>query len=243
MLCYNDCRLEVNEKILESCNALMAAIIELVKKSHAMQEEIVANGRGSASPKEFYKRNHEWTEGLISAAKAVGVAATVLVQCADGVITRKGKLESLIVASQEIGASTAQLFVSSRVKAERGSEKLAELSRASHSVNTCTANVVATVKNAQQTLTNKEVLDFSHLSLHETKMQEMESQVRVLELESALEKERVRFSQLRKQHYHLPSLVSTENGSTSFEVSFFVTYESLSNAAFPCCNYFIFLVV
>ncbi|VDK73725.1 unnamed protein product, partial [Anisakis simplex] len=29
-------RLEVNEKILESCNALMAAIIELVKKSHAM---------------------------------------------------------------------------------------------------------------------------------------------------------------------------------------------------------------
>ncbi|KHN71610.1 Huntington interacting protein related 1, partial [Toxocara canis] len=72
-------RLEVNEKILDSCNALMSAIRVLVGKSRAMQEEIVAMGRGSASPKEFYKRNHQWTDGLISAAKAVGVAATVLV--------------------------------------------------------------------------------------------------------------------------------------------------------------------
>lgn len=67
-------------------------------------------------------------------------------------VTGSGKLEQLIVASQEISASTAQLFVSSRVKANRESDRLKELSRASHAVNTCTANVVATVKNAQNTL-------------------------------------------------------------------------------------------
>lgn len=30
------------------------------------------------SAKEFYKRNHQWTEGLISAAKAVGMGAKYL---------------------------------------------------------------------------------------------------------------------------------------------------------------------
>lgn len=57
----------------------MAAIMQLVAKSRAMQDEIVSLGRGTASPNEFYKRNHQWTEGLLSAAKAVGAAANVLV--------------------------------------------------------------------------------------------------------------------------------------------------------------------
>ena len=35
--------------------------------------------QGSATAKEFYKRHHRWTEGLISAAKAVGWGAKVLV--------------------------------------------------------------------------------------------------------------------------------------------------------------------
>ena len=33
---------------------------------------------GSASANEFYKKNHHWTEGLISAAKAVGFGAKLL---------------------------------------------------------------------------------------------------------------------------------------------------------------------
>lgn len=206
-------RLEVNEKILDSCNALMAAIIRLVARSRAMQEEIVALGRGTASPNEFYKRNHQWTEGLLSAAKAVGAAANVLVKSADGAVTGKGKLEYLIVASQEIAASTAQLFVSSRVKADRDSKRLADLAIASKSVNTCTANVVATVKSGQQTLSDSQNLDFSHLSLHEAKKEEMESQVRTLELEAELMRERARFAELRKQHYHLASLVANQNGT------------------------------
>ncbi|VDO71975.1 unnamed protein product [Onchocerca flexuosa] len=138
----------------------MAAIVTLVSKSRALQEEIVAAGNDTANPNEFYKRNHQWTEGLLSAARAVGVAATVLVQRADDVVSCQGKLEYLIVASQEIAASTAQLFVSSRVKADRESPRLKELSTASSSVNSCTANVVATVKNAQITLNEQSKYPF-----------------------------------------------------------------------------------
>ena len=35
--------------------------------------------QGTSSIKEFYKKHHRWTEGLISAAKAVGWGANVLV--------------------------------------------------------------------------------------------------------------------------------------------------------------------
>uniref|UniRef100_A0A8R1TZK2 I/LWEQ domain-containing protein n=1 Tax=Onchocerca volvulus TaxID=6282 RepID=A0A8R1TZK2_ONCVO len=206
-------RLKVNEGILDSCNQLMAAIVTLVSKSRALQEEIVAAGNDTANPNEFYKRNHQWTEGLLSAARAVGVAATVLVQKADDVVSCQGKLEYLIVASQEIAASTAQLFVSSRVKADRESPRLKELSTASSSVNTCTANVVATVKNAQITLNEQRDLDFSHYTLHDTKKEEMESQVRILELEDKLIRERAHLSQLRKQHYQLAQIVENNDNS------------------------------
>lgn len=83
-------RLEVNQAILATCQSLMNAIMRLVSSSRELQSEIIAAGRGGVSPTEFYKRNHQWTEGLLSAAKAVGVAARVLVASADGVVTGQG---------------------------------------------------------------------------------------------------------------------------------------------------------
>lgn len=68
-------KLEVNGKILDSCTTLMQAIRVLVQKARLLQGEIVSQGKGTASAKEFYKRNHRWTDGFISAAKAVAVAA------------------------------------------------------------------------------------------------------------------------------------------------------------------------
>uniref|UniRef100_A0A914XKE5 Huntingtin interacting protein 1 n=1 Tax=Plectus sambesii TaxID=2011161 RepID=A0A914XKE5_9BILA len=205
-------RLEVNERIMDSCNALMQAIMILVQRSRDLQNEIVAKGRGTGSAHEFYKRNNQWTEGLLSAAKAVGVAANFLVQAADNVIIGKGKFEELIVASQEIAASTAQLFMSSRVKADRGSELFSKLATASKGVNAATAKVVGTVKAGQETLTQDQSLDFSHLTLHKAKQLEMESQVRTLELESLLEQERAKLAALRKQHYHMAG-VQEDGGS------------------------------
>lgn len=39
-------KLEVNEKVLDSCTALMKAIIELIKNAKILQEEIVSRGKG-----------------------------------------------------------------------------------------------------------------------------------------------------------------------------------------------------
>lgn len=181
----------------------MAAIRILVQKARLLQAEIVSQGKGTASAKDFYKRNHRWTEGLISAAKAVASGATFLLSCADKVVCTEAKFEPLIVASQEIAASTAQLVVASRVKADRHSGNLKQLGQASRGVTQATAAVVAAAKSCSQLVEETDELDMTKLSLHQAKRFEMESQVRVLELEAALQQERSKLSALRRHHYQL----------------------------------------
>lgn len=69
---------------------------------------------------------------------------------ADKVVSGQGKLEHLVVGAQEIAASTAQLVVASRVKADRKSQNLVQLSQASKGVTNATGGVVATVKDCSQ---------------------------------------------------------------------------------------------
>ena len=46
-------------------------------------------------------------------------------------------------------------------------------------------------------------MDFQSLSLHQTKRVEMDTQVKVLELEKLLENEKRKLYRLRKHHYQL----------------------------------------
>ncbi|XP_054075533.1 huntingtin-interacting protein 1-related protein isoform X7 [Rissa tridactyla] len=196
-------KLEVNERILNSCTDLMKAIRLLVMTSTNLQKEIVESGRGAATTQEFYAKNSRWTEGLISASKAVGWGATQLVESADRVVLHTGKYEELIVCSHEIAASTAQLVAASKVKAEKSSKNLGRLQECSRNVNEMAANVVASTKSGQEQIEEKDTMDFSGMSLIKLKKEEMETQVKVLELEKRLEGERVRLGELRKQHYAL----------------------------------------
>uniref|UniRef100_A0A3B5KUP5 Huntingtin interacting protein 1 related n=1 Tax=Xiphophorus couchianus TaxID=32473 RepID=A0A3B5KUP5_9TELE len=211
-------KLEVNERILNNCTDLMKAIRMLVIASTDLQKEIVEGGRGGASIREFYARNSRWTEGLISAAKAVGWGATELVDSADKVVLHTGKYEELIVCSHEIAASTAQLVAASKVKADRSSKRLGILQQASRHVNEMAAKVVASTKTGQENLEDKDPMDFSGMSLIKLKKEEMESQVKVLELETQLENERLRLGELRKKHYDLAGVpmeqVSERNGDS-----------------------------
>uniref|UniRef100_A0A8C8JM48 Huntingtin-interacting protein 1-related protein n=1 Tax=Oncorhynchus tshawytscha TaxID=74940 RepID=A0A8C8JM48_ONCTS len=203
-------KLEVNERILYSCTDLMKAIHLLVLTSTDLQKEIVEGGRGAATIKEFYARNSRWTEGLISASKAVGWGATQMVESADKVVLHTGKYEELIVCSHEIAASTAQLVASSKVKAYRNSTKLTALQQASRHVNEMAANVVASTKTGQEHLEDKDTMDFSGMSLIKLKMEEMESQVKVLELENQLGNERLRLGELRKKHYNIAGVPAAD---------------------------------
>ncbi|ELR49809.1 Huntingtin-interacting protein 1-related protein, partial [Bos mutus] len=202
-------KLEVNERILNSCTDLMKAIRLLVTTSTSLQKEIVESGRVSWAAAQGCAPVAGWTEGLISASKAVGWGATQLVESADKVVLHTGKYEELIVCSHEIAASTAQLVAASKVKADKHSPHLSRLQECSRTVNEMAANVVASTKSGQEQVENRDTMDFSGLSLIKLKKQEMETQVRALELEKTLEGERVRLGELRRQHYLLAGAVGT----------------------------------
>uniref|UniRef100_A0A2K5Q810 Huntingtin interacting protein 1 n=1 Tax=Cebus imitator TaxID=2715852 RepID=A0A2K5Q810_CEBIM len=180
---------------------------DLVDKEMAATSAAIATAtariEGTASPKEFYAKNSRWTEGLISASKAVGWGATVMVDAADLVVQGRGKFEELMVCSHEIAASTAQLVAASKVKADKDSPNLAQLQQASRGVNQATASVVASTISGKSQIEETDNMDFSSMTLTQIKRQEMDSQVRVLELENELQKERQKLGELRKKHYEL----------------------------------------
>jgi len=196
-------KLEVNSKILDSCTSLVAAVKELVKRSKVLQKEILSetgSGGDAAADKEFYRKNSRWTEGLLSAGKAVGLSAKLLMDAADRVVLGSGKLEEIMAASTDISASTAQLVIASRVKAREGSEAFELLRQASKIVSTSVGTVVATTKSFAVQLEEEE-LDLSKMSAHQTKTLEMEAQVHLLKLESEVEIARTRLGRIRKNIY------------------------------------------
>lgn len=194
-------KLQVNEKISEVCTNLMKAVRNLIIQSRILQREIVGEG-GVINSAEFYKRNSSWTEGLISAANVVAMAAKSLVEAADRSMSGQAKFSELAAAAHEIAAATTQLVVASRVKANKDSEKLKILTNAAKQVGQCTSNVVDASRVCAE-LIEREVdkVDISSLSLHQTKKLEMETQVKLLELEHELSKERIKLGVLRRQHY------------------------------------------
>lgn len=176
---YSTYELRIHDSILEASIAVTNAIAELIKAATASQQEIVKEGRGSSSRTAFYKKNNRWTEGLISAAKAVATSTNTLIETADGVISGRNSPEQLIVASNDVAASTAQLVAASRVKATFMSKTQDRLETASKAVGSACRSLVRQVQDiiAEKNRNETEAIDYTKLSGHEFKVREMEQQV------------------------------------------------------------------
>lgn len=176
---YSTYELRIHDSILGASIAVTNAIAELIKAATASQNEIVREGRGSSSRAAFYKKNNRWTEGLISAAKAVASSTNVLIETADGVISGRNSPEQLIVASNDVASSTAQLVAASRVKATFMSKTQDRLEEASRAVSVACRSLVRQVQAiiAEKNRDDTETVDYSQLSGHEFKVREMEQQV------------------------------------------------------------------
>ncbi|KAL8953979.1 MAG: hypothetical protein Q9222_000189 [Ikaeria aurantiellina] len=200
---YSTYELRIHDSILEAAIAVTNAIAQLIKAATASQQEIVKEGRGSSSRTAFYKKNNRWTEGLISAAKAVASSTNTLIETADGVISGRNSPEQLIVASNDVTASTAQLVAASRVKANFGSRTQDRLEEASKAVGKACRSLVRQVQDiiAQKNRDEGEDIDYGKLSGHEFKVREMEQQVEILQLENNLAQARQRLGEMRKISY------------------------------------------
>lgn len=194
--------IKVHEAILNAAMAVIEAVSTLIKASTESQREIVSKGRGTQSRTEFYKKNNRWTEGLISASKAVAGATNILIQTADGVLRDSNSHEQLIVASNEVAASTAQLVAASRVKANFVSQTQDNLETASSVVSVACKSLVAKVQDLMETNDPyQNDVDLSKLTPYEGKTVEMEQQVEILKLENMLSAARKRLGEIRKHGY------------------------------------------
>ncbi|ORX86018.1 hypothetical protein K493DRAFT_319868 [Basidiobolus meristosporus CBS 931.73] len=195
---------QVHSAILDSAMAMTSAIANLIRRATISQQEIVAEGKGSSSTTAFYKKNNRWTEGLISAAKAVAVATNFLVEAADGVINGTHILEQLIVASNEVAAATAQLVAASRVKANMYSKTQEQLELASKAVTDASKNMVKAVKAiaAKQLEEQDTQLDLANMPKHEFKVKEMEQLMELNNLEIELTYARRKLAEMRRHGYH-----------------------------------------
>lgn len=175
---YSTYKLEIHDSILDAAIAVTNAIARLIKAATVTQQEIVQAGRGSSSKTAFYKKNNRWTEGLISAAKAVATSTNTLIETADGVLSGRNSPEQLIVASNDVAASTAQLVAASRVKAGFMSKSQESLEQASKAVGaacrTLVRQVQSMIKDRDQDIEGE---DYAKLGAHEFKVREMEQQV------------------------------------------------------------------
>ncbi|KAI1405132.1 ANTH-domain-containing protein [Hypoxylon fuscum] len=199
---YSTYELKVNDSILDAALAVTNAIAQLIKAATVTQQEIVQAGRGTSSRTAFYKKNNRWTEGLISAAKAVATSTNTLIETADGVLSNRNSPEQLIVASNDVAASTAQLVAASRVKAGFMSKSQENLEQASKAVG---AACRALVRQVQSMIKDRdqedEAVDYSKLDPHAFKVREMEQQVEILQLENGLAAARHRLGEMRKISY------------------------------------------
>jgi len=200
---YSTYELKIHDSILEAAIAVTNAIAQLIKAATASQQEIVQQGRGSSMSKtQFYKKNNRWTEGLISAAKAVARSTNMLIETADGVISGRNSPEQLIVASNDVAASTAQLVAASRVKASFASKTQERLEESSKAVTNACRSLVRQVQSIiEGRKDGEEDVDYSKLSGHDFKVRQMEQQVEILQLENALSSARHRLGEMRKISY------------------------------------------
>ncbi|CZT20521.1 probable cytoskeleton assembly control protein Sla2 [Ramularia collo-cygni] len=202
---YSTYELKIHDEILEAAIAVTNAIAQLIRAATASQQEIVKEGRGSGgmSKTQFYKKNNRWTEGLISAAKAVASSTNMLIETADGVISGRNSAEQLIVASNDVAASTAQLVAASRVKASFMSKTQERLEECSKAVGQACRGLVRQVQEIirRRDSGGDEATDYSKLSGHDFKVAQMEQQVEILQLENSLAAARGRLGEMRKLSY------------------------------------------
>jgi hypothetical protein len=147
----------VHEAILDGTQAMTGAIGNLIRQAIAAQKEILAEGREGLSVDEFYRKNSQWTNGLVSAAQAVATSTVLLVETANGALMGTHTLEQLVVASNNVAAATTQLVTASRVKAVKRSVAQPKLEDAARAVSEANRKLVAASASNQYSQQQEDV--------------------------------------------------------------------------------------
>uniref|UniRef100_A0A3P9NT26 Talin 2 n=1 Tax=Poecilia reticulata TaxID=8081 RepID=A0A3P9NT26_POERE len=118
--------LDFEDQILEAAKSIAAATSALVKSASAAQRELVQQGKVGSNLANAVD-DGQWSQGLISAARMVAAATSNLCEAANASVQGHASEEKLICSAKQVAASTAQLLVACKVKADHDSEAMRRL--------------------------------------------------------------------------------------------------------------------
>ncbi|XP_067320811.1 talin-1 isoform X1 [Anolis sagrei] len=202
--------LNFEEQILEAAKSIAAATSALVKAASAAQRELVAQGKVGAIPANALD-DGQWSQGLISAARMVAAATNNLCEAANAAVQGHASEEKLISSAKQVAASTAQLLVACKVKADQDSEAMRRLQAAGNAVKRASDNLVKAAQKAaafqdheNETVVVKEKMVGGIAQI-------IAAQEEMLRKERELEEARKKLAMIRQQQYKfLPSELRDE---------------------------------
>ena len=139
--------MKFDDMILEAAKSIANATAALIKAASEAQKELVAQGK-------VQKRTHiasedgQWSEGLVSAARLVAAATHNLCEAANSLVQGNSSEEKLIAAAEQVSATTAQLLVACKVKADPDSLTMKRLEAAGNAVRCATDELVKAAQGA-----------------------------------------------------------------------------------------------
>uniref|UniRef100_A0A3P9P7A1 Talin 1 n=1 Tax=Poecilia reticulata TaxID=8081 RepID=A0A3P9P7A1_POERE len=209
--------LNFEEQILEAAKSIAAATSALVKAASAAQRELVAQGKVGAIPANAVD-DGQWSQGLISAARMVAAATNNLCEAANSAVQGHASEEKLISSAKQVAASTAQLLVACKVKADQDSQTMKRLQviplepAAGNAVKRASDNLVKAAQKAAFDAQDDQAV------VVKSKMvggiaQIIAAQEEMLRKERELEEARNKLAMIRKQQYKfLPSELREDEG-------------------------------
>ncbi|KAG2471082.1 TLN2 protein, partial [Polypterus senegalus] len=173
-----DENLDFEEQILEAAKSIAAATSALVKSASAAQRELVAQGK----------------------ARMVAAATSNLCEAANASVQGHASEEKLISSAKQVAASTAQLLVACKVKADQDSEAMRRLQAAGNAVKRASDSLVRAAQKAAFDKTDDDSV------VVKTKFvggiaQIIAAQEEMLRKERELEEARKKLAQIRQQQY------------------------------------------
>lgn len=190
---------DVNDAIVDGTQAIAIAAGQLLGSARVAQGERRAEAfHGGAS----YSTDTQFTQGLISASRALVATTKHLVSVADKVILGEASREELIASANAVSSSTTQLVMAQRSKAkDLNSEAHRRLEKSASALTGSTAALVEQVVKVFDDLHRAATPTSTNYEMTQAQVAELEAQTRILQLEADAERARRELAELRKLKY------------------------------------------
>jgi len=185
-----------NAAMIKAAKKMCEATAELMSSAAAAQKQIKRqNG-------DTYRKDPEWTSGLVSSAQAV---AETTAQLVDVACNPRSTPEDIVAAVRCVNGATARLVAFTRAKGDPNSPEIQQLENASRTIARAANNLVEIAKrqNAQQNTqrTDDEIANLKTLPRTRQIKLEFEAQAKIAKLEVELDNAREYLFKLRRAVY------------------------------------------